>query len=96
MSSSNPADTSLATNIVEGSKRVYKKLTLKKEPVSPEIVSRIGPKYAGSPTDVKGLRSALIFLLGFSGSFCIGELLDLRAKDVAFATEHLEIAVRKS
>ena len=92
----NPADTSLAANILEGSKRAFKKPTVKKHPVSSTTVSIICQRFAGPSADIKGLRLALIFSLGFTGLFQISELLNLQAQDMSFQHEHLEILVRKS
>ena len=92
----NPADTSLAANILEDSKRAFKKPTVKKDPVSSTTVSIICQRFGGPSADIKGLRSALIFSLGFTGLFRISELLNLQAQDISFQHEHLEILVRKS
>ena len=72
----NPADTSLAANILEGSKRAFKKPTVKNDPVS-TTVSIICQRFSGPSADIKGLRSAFIFSLGFTGLFRISELLNL-------------------
>lgn len=42
-------------------------------------------------SNLKDLRSALLFVLGFHGLFRISELLDLQAADVIVHNEYLEI-----
>ena len=73
----NPADTPFSRNIVESSKRVYVKPVNKKEPISPKILERIYHRYAAPDSPLQDLRTALIFVLGFSGLFRANELLDL-------------------
>lgn len=92
----NPADTPLSRNIVEASKRSFSKAPNKKEPFTTEIITRICRMYGGSSSSIKELRIALIFSLGFSGLFRIGELLDLTAKDIVMYASYVEITVKKS
>ena len=92
----NPADTPFSRNIVESSRRVYAKPVNKKEPISSKILERIYHRYAAPNSSLQDLRTALIFVLGFSGLFRANELLDLKTTDISIKDRHLEIYVRKS
>ena len=92
----NPADTPFSRNIVESSRRVYAKPVNKKEPISSKILERIYHRYAAPNSPLQDLRTALIFVLGFSGLSRANELLDLKTTDISIKDRHLEIFVRKS
>ena len=92
----NPADTTLSANIVEASRRAFTKPSTKKEPISTSTITKVCQQFAGPSCTLKGLRTALIFSLGFTGLFRVSELLDIKAQDIGIQAEHLEIVVRKS
>ena len=92
----NPADTTLSANIVEASGRAFTKPSTKKEPISTSTITKVCQQFAGPSCTLKGLRTALIFSLGFTGLFRVSELLDIKAQDIGIQAEHLEIVVRKS
>ena len=92
----NPVDTTLSRNIIEASKRLFSRSINKKEPVTPDMIYRICLVFARVDSDLKELRSALLFVLGFHGLFRISELLDLQAVDFTIHTEYLEILVKSS
>lgn len=85
----NPVDTTLSRNIIEASKRLFSRPINKKEPVTPDMIHRICLVFARVDSNLKDLRSALLFVLGFHGLFRISELLDLQAVDVTIHTEYL-------
>jgi len=60
------------------------------------MIYRICLVFARVDSNLKDLRSALLFVLGFHGLFRISELLDLQAVDFTIHTEYLEILVRSS
>jgi integrase len=68
----------------------------KKEPLTVEVIRRVCQTFAGSTATILDIRTALIFSLGFSGLFRIGELLELQARDVVINEDHVEITVKKS
>lgn len=92
----NPVDTTLSRNIIEASKRLFSRSIIKKEPVTPDMIYRICLVFARVDSNLKDLRSALLFVLGFHGLFRISELLDLQAVDFTIHTEYLEILVKSS
>ena len=92
----NPVDTTLSRNIIEASKRLFSRSIIKKEPVTPDMIYRICLVFSRVDSNLKDLRSALLFVLGFHGPLRISELLDLQAVDFTIHTEYLEILVKSS
>ena len=92
----NPVDTTLSRNIIEASKCLFSRSINKKEPVTPDMIYRICLVFARVDSNLKDLRSALLFVLGFNGLFRISELLDLLAVDFTIHTEYLEILIKSS
>ena len=92
----NPVDTTLSRNIIEASKRLFNRSINKKEPVTPDMIYCICLVFARVDSNLKDLRSALLFALGLHGLFRISELLDLQAVDFTIHTEYLEILVKSS
>ena len=73
----NPVDTAFSRNIVELGKRLFSRSVRKKEPLSTGTLYRICPTFVHSNSNLKDLRTVLLFALGFYGLFRISELLDL-------------------
>ena len=92
----NPVDTALNHNLVQASKGVFSRPVNKKEPITPDMIHRICVKFAHEGSNLSDLRTALLFVLGFSGLFRINELLDLQASDILVHDDHLEINIKSS
>ena len=60
------------------------------------MIYRICLVFARVDNNLKDLRSALLFVLGFHGLFRISGLLDLQAVDVTIHNQYLEILVKSS
>ena len=78
----NTVDTTFSRNIIEASKRLFGTPIKKKEPVTPDMIYCICLVFARLDSNLKDLRSALLFVLGFHDLFRISELLDLQAKNM--------------
>ena len=59
----NPVDTAFSGNFVESGKRLFNRSVTKKEPVSPDTIYRICPTFAHSTSNLKDLRTALLFAI---------------------------------
>ena len=70
---SNPLDSSICHNLLEAAKRC-KPVTVKKAPISADIIRSIIDKYASPSANLKDLRVACICSLGFAGCFRYDEL----------------------
>ena len=58
---SNLADSPLVRNIVEASKRAHHAVSCIKQPISVDALAKIVAKHATSDSDLKDLRTALLF-----------------------------------
>ena len=67
----NPVDTALNHNLVQASKRVFRRPVNKKEPITPDMIHRICVKFAHEGSNLSDLRTALLFVVGFNGLFRI-------------------------
>ena len=92
---SNPADSPLIRNLVEASKRSQHASPSKKKSISLTTLSKVVDKYAKSNSDLKDVRTAFLFTLGFFGLFRASELISIKAKDITINTDHLVILVPK-
>lgn len=92
----NPADTAMIKNIVEASKRLHSKPSSRKEPLSIQSLEAIVSRFAAADSDLKDIRTALLFVLGFSGLFRANELINIQAKHITFHSDHLVILVPQS
>jgi len=66
-----PCDSKLVRNVLEATKRELAKPVLKKEPVTPEMISSICNRFVGPNVNLSDLRLAAIrsdCLFGFSPS----------------------------
>ena len=60
------------------------------------MIYRICVQFAHEGSNLRDLRTALLFVLGFYGLFRINELLDVQASDILVHDDHLEINVKSS
>jgi integrase len=65
----------------------------KKLGVTPGMIARIVTSFAAVEADLKGLRSALLCVLGYAGLFRISELLSVRVADISFEKDESIVTV---
>ena len=93
LSGPNPLDDAYAKNVIESAKRREDNPTLKKEPISPELIKKIIIKLASEEASLRDLRIAALCTLGFAGFFCFSELSNILCKHMAFIEDHIKIIV---
>lgn len=91
-----PCKSDLVNLVREGSHRKVGHLVTKKEPVTPEILSKIVHIYGNENCDLKNVRIATIFLLCYSGFLRFSELANLRSSDIVLFTSHVKLFLFKS
>jgi len=79
-----PCQDPLVKNILEAGVRICAKPVVKKEPVSPEMVSSICSKYASPSANLSSLRIAALFITAYCAFSRFDELAKLRCCDVNF------------
>ena len=91
-----PCDSKLVRNVLEAAKRELAKPVVKKEPVTPEMISSICNRFAGPNANLSDLRLAAICVTAYSAFLRYNELASLRCCDVSFCDTFVKIYVFKS
>ena len=86
----NPLDSSICHNSLEAARR-NKPATVKKAPISAEIIKDIIDKLAGSSANIKDIRVACICSLGFAGFF-----RNIAPMHLEFFPDHLGVFVPRA
>lgn len=91
-----PTEHSLVRQVLAAAKRILAHKTIKKEPITAEILQKLHDKFISVDADLATIRTMAICLLGYAGFFRFSELAALRESDVKFYNEHLEVFVESS
>ena len=91
-----PYDSKLVRSVLEATKRELAKPVVKKEPVTPEMISSICNRFAGPNANLSDLRLAAICVTVYSAFLRYNELASLRCCDVSFCDPFVKIYVFKS
>ncbi|KAK3084809.1 hypothetical protein FSP39_019417 [Pinctada imbricata] len=91
----NPCDTFLVKNVLEGAKRMVSKPTMKKEPITPDILLKLVKKY-GLDANLYDKRSITMCLVAYSGFLRFSELINIRACDIEFHDLYVSLFIEKS
>ena len=86
----------LVQQILSGAKRKLAHKTVKKEPITPEILSALVDKFGKEQASLSDIRTLSMCLVGYAGFFRFDELAKLKEADVSFYEEHMEIFVESS
>ena len=78
-----PTDSKLVVNVLESGKRILGKETIKKQPVTIEIISSVY-KTLYEYGNIKSQRIICAILVGFSGFMRSAELLNIKVSDIVF------------
>ena len=81
--------------MLEAAKREVAKPVVKKEPVTPEMISSICNRFAGPSANLSDLRLAAICVTAYSAFLRYNELASLRYCDVSFCDTFVKIYVFK-
>ena len=92
---SNPLNSSICHNLLEAAKRC-KPVTVKKAPISADIIRSIIDKYASPSANLKDLRVACICSLGFAGCFRYDELSSIVSAHLEFFPDYLKVFVPRA
>ena len=91
-----PCDSKLVRNVLEAANRELAKPVVKKEPVTPEVISRICYRFAGPNANLSALRLAAICVTAYSAFLRYNDLASLCCCDVSFCDTFVKIYVFKS
>lgn len=94
-SGANPLDNSICHNLLEAARR-DKPVSVKKAPISAEIIKSIIDKFAGPSASLKDVRVACICSLGYAGFFRYDELCNIAPEHLGFFPDHLRVFVPRA
>ena len=91
-----PCDTKLVRNVLEAAKRELAKPVVKKEPVTPGMISSIRNRFAGPNANLSDPHLAAICVTAYSAFLRYNELASLRCCDFSFCDTFVKIYEFKS
>ncbi len=91
-----PTDNPLVQALVAGAHRLVAKPAVKKEPVTVEMLRKLVHRFAGPAATLSDIHTVSICLLGFSAFLRFDELSQVRASDLVFSKELLNVNIRSS
>ena len=77
--------------VKEGAHRSIGHLTVKKEPITPEILNNLVCVYADEHANLRHIRIACMCLLSYAGFLRYSELSNLMRKHVTFYEQHIKL-----
>ena len=93
----NPCDNPSVSLVLESAKRLLSKPVVKKEPITPEMLSMICNVYASGQANLSQLRTAAICVTAFAGFLRYCEIAGLRCCDVKLCGDsHVQLYIVKS
>ena len=92
-----PCQDPMVKNILEAGVRISAKPVVKKEPITPEMISSICSKYASPSANLSSLRIAALFITAYCAFLRFDELAKLRCCDVNFNnSDYVKITIASS
>lgn len=92
----NPSSHPLVAQVLAGAKRILAKPTVKKEPITADILGLLVHKFGQQGASLSDIRTLSICLISFAGFFRYSEIANLKESDVCVYQDHLEIFVESS
>ena len=86
----------LVVQVLAGAKRQLACPTIKKEPITPEILTKIVNKFGKDDASLLDVRTLTVFLVGYAGFLRFDELSNLKESDVQILEEHMELFIESS
>ena len=90
-----PTNSKLVVNVLEAAKRVLSKHTVKKEPITVQILTNLYERMY-SENNLKNQRMICACLVAFSGFLRSSELLNIRISDIVFNVSYMAIFIECS
>lgn len=91
-----PTKHPLVEQVLAGAKRVLAKPTVKKEPITADILKELVTKHGGEGASLSDIRTLAICLVSFAGFFRYDEVSRLKEADVVFYDDHMELYIESS
>ena len=78
----NPCESQIVKGVLDSGKRSLPKPVIKKEPVTPDMISKICDRFASANASLSDIRVAVICVTAYAGFLRFSELANLRCYDV--------------
>ena len=91
-----PTGHPLVQHTLAGAKRILAQPTVKKEPISAEILDRLVDRFGGESALLPDIRTITFCLLGFAGFLRFDELSKLKDSDIFLFEDHVELFIEAS
>lgn len=86
----------LVVQVLAGAKRQLACPTVKKEPITPEILTKLVDKFGQEDASLLNVRTLTVVLVGYAGFLRFDELSNLKESDVQILEEHMELFIESS
>ena len=83
-----PTQSDLVKQVLAGAKRILAHKTVKKEPITPEILSQLVDRFAGEKAELDDVWVITWCLRGFAGFLHYSELVALKESDIRIFPQH--------
>ena len=91
-----PCKSQFLKSVREGAHKKIGHITVKKEPISAEILIKIVDKYGQNSSNLKDLRIACMCLLSYAGFLRFSELANLKRSNIHFYSDYIKLNLEKS
>ena len=81
---------------MEGARKQLGNPTVKKEPITPEILRELVGKFGRARASLLDVRGLCTCLLGYAGFLRHDEIVKLCFSDIHFKEDHVELTIRSS
>lgn len=92
----NPCESRFLHLVLDGLKRILAKPTVKKSPITANMLQKLCTAYAGHNASLLDLRLCTMCLLGYAGFFRFSELVAIRRCDIEIHKSFVNIFIEKS
>jgi len=86
----------LVVQVLAGAKRQLACPTVKKEPITSEILTKLVDKFGQEDASLLNVRTLTVVLVGYAGFLRFDELSNLKESDVQILEEHMELFIESS
>ena len=87
----------LVVQVLAGAKRQLACLTVKKEPITPEILTKLVDKFGQEDASLLNVHTLTVVLVGYAGFLRFDEFeFNLKESDVQILEEHMELFIESS
>lgn len=92
----NPCDSTLVNSVKEGAIRSVSHTVKKKEPISPEVLSKLVKKFGKESDSLQDIRLCCMCLIAYAGFLRFSELINLKRSNICIFDSHVSLFIERS